>query len=309
MRRKAIILVGAIFLGLAPLQAQSGRADTAARTAATSTRIDQATAVQTTGESGLSFEAETDLGEQQPVGVASGGIGAYVLANAGFMYTSNPSLSNNGGEGDIYFSQKVGGGLRPNVFGNLYLDAHISQEFFEYAHFSSLNFSRFNVGGGLDYVIEALGGLTASVRYEYERYLDGRNFHEFYVNNAITGGLYKEFLVNDVFSIQTGGQVAISVAAEPSYARRNDYNLWLGSRWRILEPLELQVYYIVSFYQYVNDDRLDFTQNVGGSLIYSFTDWARVSASANFGANNSTDSYFDYTVVSLGGNLGLEFRF
>ena len=39
--------------------------------------------------------------------------------------------------------------------------------------FSSLNFNYFNAGGGLDYVFENLGQLTASIRYEYQRYLDG----------------------------------------------------------------------------------------------------------------------------------------
>ena len=73
----------------------------------------------------------------------------------------------------MYFVGGGGAGIRPNLIGGLYLDGHVSEQVFQYAQFSSLNFSYFNAGGGLDYVFENLGQLTASVRYEYQRFLDG----------------------------------------------------------------------------------------------------------------------------------------
>ena len=268
-----------------------------------------ATATSGAATSGLAEEAEYDLGEQLPVGASGGGFGLYALADTGLYYTSNPSLANGGGRGDMYFFARGGAGARPHIVEGLYLDAHFSQEVFQYAHFSSLNFTRMGAGGGLDYVFDQWGGLTASVRYEYERYLNGGNLKEFYVNNAIQFGLSKEFILNDVHAIQAGWQSAISVAAEPSYARRNEHDFWLGWRWRLADPLELQTYYILSLYYYPGENRTDVTNNVGSALHYSFTPWARLTGSASFGANNSTDSYFDYTVVNLGGALSLDFRF
>jgi hypothetical protein len=96
----------------------------------------------------------------------------YVIGNAGLNYTSNPALSRNGGRGDIYFVGGGGAGVRPNLIEGLYLDGHVSDQVFQYAQFSSLNFNYFNAGGGLDYVIQSLGQLTASVRFEYQRFLD-----------------------------------------------------------------------------------------------------------------------------------------
>lgn len=291
--------------------AQSNRADTAARTAATLSRAQAAqTTATTTDISTYHAEAESDLGEQWAVSAKSGGLGAYLIGDTGLVYTSNPTLSSGGGTGDMYYYARGGAGIHPNLIGGLYLDGHVQQEIFQYATFSSLNFLRFNAGGGLDYVFEELGQLTVWVRYEYDRYLDGDSLDEFFVNNSLVSGVGKEFLINDTMALQTGAQAGISLTAEPSIARRNSYDFWLGWRWRILEPLELQTYYVLSLFYYPNDgSRVDVTQNVGGSLNYYFNRWARLTASASFGANNSTDSYFNYTVVNAGGSLGLDFRF
>lgn len=309
--RKISCLLGASLLAVSGVHAQSNRADTAARTAASLSRVQAAqSTATTTAVANYQTEAESDLGEQMPVSAKSGGLGAYLIGDTGLIYTSNPTLSSGGGKGDMYYYARGGAGIHPNLIGGLYLDGHVQQEIFQYATFSSLNFNHFNAGGGLDYVFEELGQLTVWVRYEYDRYLDGDSLDEIFVNNSLVTGLGKEFLLNDTMAIQAGWQAAISLTAEPEIARRNSYDFWLGWRWRILEPLELQTYYVLSLFYYPNDDsRVDVTQNVGGSLHYHFTKWAKLTASASFGANNSTDSYFNYTVVNAGGSLGLDIRF
>ena len=130
--------------------------------------------------------------------------GAYLIGTTGLFYTSNPSLSNDAGRGDLYFVGGGGAGLRPNVVGGLYLDGHVSDQVFQYAQFSSLNFNYFNAGGGLDYVFEGLGQLTASVRYELQRYIDSGSLDEFYVNNALTDGTLQAVSNQSGMWIQTG---------------------------------------------------------------------------------------------------------
>ena len=288
--------------GFHTAQGQDTRADAAARTAAALGRTQAAT------ETYL-IQAEADLGVQEPIRAKPSRLGAYLIGNASLYYTSNPSLSNDGGRGDMYFVGGGGAGIRPNLIGGLYLDGHVSEQVFQYAQFSSLNFSYFNAGGGLDYVFENLGQLTASVRYEYQRFLDGGTFDEFYVNNALTVALFKQFQLNDAMTIQTGWLGSLALDAQPSSARRHEYDFWLGWRWRILTPLELQTYYILSLFHYPQDSRLDVTHNVGIALNLSLTRWARLTASTGFGANSSTDSFFDYTVVTAGGTFALDFRF
>lgn len=287
--------------------AQGSRADTASRTSSAfaATRAAQTAEMPVAADDQVEF----DLGEQIPVSAESGGIGAYLIGEASLNYTSNAFLTNGGNQGDMFFVGSGGVGFHPHIVEGLYLDAYVYEQVFQYARYSSLNFSRFNAGGGFDYVFEGLGQLTAYVRYDYERFLDGGSLSEFFVNNAITTGLAKEFSLNDSMTIQTGAQAAISVAAEPIEARRNEYDLWVGWRWRILDPLELQTYYMVSLFDYTSDDRLDVTQNVGATLNLAITRWARLSASAGFVANSSTEDVFDYTAVNLGGTIGLDIRF
>lgn len=287
--------------------AQASRADTAART---TSAFDTTRAAQTMEMPvAANNQVEFDLGEQIPVSAKSGGLGAYLIGETSLNYTSNAFLSNGGNQGDMYFVASGGAGIHPHIVEGLYLDAYVYEQVFQYARFSSLNFSRFNAGGGFDYVFEGLGQLTAYVRYNYERFLDGGSLSEFYVNHGITTGLAKEFSLNDSMAIQTGAQAIISVAAEPIEAQRNEYDLWLGWRWRLLDPLELQTYYMVSLFHYPTGDRLDVTQNVGATLTLALTRWARLSANAGFVANNSTENLFDYTGVNLGGTLGLDIRF
>ena len=299
--RLKILCLASLACGFHAAHGQDTRADTAARTTASLQRTQAATEVVA--------QADADLGTLEPIRARPSPLGAYLIGNASLYYTSNPSLSSEGGRGDMYFVGGGGVGTRPNVAGGLYLDGHVSDQVFQYAQFSSLNFNYFNAGGGLDYVFENLGQLTASVRFEYQRYLDSETLDEFYVNNAVTVGLYKAFQLNDAMTVQAGWLGSFAVAAHPSSARRHEYDFWLGWRWRIITPLELQTYYILSLFQYPQAERFDVTHNVGATLNLSLTRWARLSAGTNFGANNSTESFFDYTVVNVGGTFGLDFRF
>jgi hypothetical protein len=300
-----LLCIALLACGLSTARGQDSRANVASRTAAT---LERTQAVTEISDMALA-QAEADLGAQLPVRPKLNRLAPYVISNAGLNYTSNPSLSRNGGRGDVYFVGGGGAGIRPNLIGGLWLDGHVSQQVYQYAQFSSLNFNYFNAGGGLDYVFQGLGQITASVRYEYQRFLDGQNLDEFYVNNALTVALYKEFKLNEPMAIQMGWVGSFSLSAQPTSARRNEFDFWLGWRWRILSPLELQTYYILSLFHYPQNSRLDVTSNVGAALNLSLTRWARLTATTGFGANNSTQSVFDYTVVNVGGTVALEFRF
>jgi hypothetical protein len=51
------------------------------------------------------------------------------------------------------------------------------------------------------------------------------------------------------------------------------------------------------------------TNTVGAALGLDLTSWARLIASTSFSANNSTNSFFEYTVVNVGGAISLDVRF
>jgi hypothetical protein len=252
---RTIILIAALVYSVRVSQAQETGRQTRADTASRTTSVLQRTQAATRAPDRYVLQAEADFGELVPVKTTAFGLNPYLIGSAGLNYTSNPSLSNNGGRGDLYFVGGGGAGIRPNLIGGLHLDGHVSDLVYQYAHFSSLNFNYFNAGGGFDYVFENLGDLTASIRYEYERYLDGDSLDEFYVNHALTFSLYKEFPLNEKFSFQAGALAAISLTAEPGSARFHEFDFWVGSRWRLLKALELQTFYILSLYYYPRDPR------------------------------------------------------
>ena len=288
-------------------QTATARADASARTVSSLERT-QTAPTEISADMSLAQAAEAELGKQELVRPKPLWLAPYVIGSAGLNYTSNPALARNGGRGDVYFVEGGGAGIRPNLIGGLYLDGHVSDQAFQYAQFSSLNFNYFNVGGGLDYVVQSWG-VTASVRFEYQRFLDGEALDEFYVNHALTVALYKQFKLSDSMTIQAGWLSSFVLNAQPSSAGRNEYNFWLGWRWKIAAPLELQAYYLLSLSHYPQDSRLDATQNVGGALTLSLARWARLSMNTGFAANNSSDASFNYTVVNVGGALALDFRF
>ena len=156
---RKLLLLAVLMHGFEVVQAQSTRADAAARTTAASraaAALDRAQAAPEVADTFI-VQAEADLGTQELIRERPRQFGAYLIGTAGLFYTSNPSLSNDAGRGDLYFVGGGGAGLRPNVVGGLYLDGHVSDQVFQYAQFSSLNFNYFNAGGGLDYVFEGLG--------------------------------------------------------------------------------------------------------------------------------------------------------
>jgi hypothetical protein len=173
------------------------------------------------------LQAEADFGELIPARTTAFGLNPYLIGIAGLNYTSNPSLSNNRGRGDLYFVGGGGAGIYPKLVGGLYLDGHVSDLVYQYAHFSSLNFNYFNAGGGLDYVFENLGDLTASIRFEYERYLDGGSLREFFVNNSLTFSLYKDFPLTRNFAFRRAGRRQFR--SLPSQPKRAFMNLTFGS--------------------------------------------------------------------------------
>jgi hypothetical protein len=63
------------------------------------------------------------------------------------------------------------------------------------------------------------------------------------------------------------------------------------------------------FYYPQGDTRTDVTNTVGAALNLDLTGWARLIASTSFSANNSTNSFLEYTVMNVGGAIGLDVRF
>jgi hypothetical protein len=302
------MVVAGVCAGFHGLDAQSNvqRSDAATRTAQNVDRAQAAANVSLpTAE-----QADQDLGEQQVTSGDDAKFGFYALGETGLFYTSNATLTSGGGSGDMYFFARAEGGLRPHVGGGLYLHAWVAQDVFEYARFSALDFLKFSAGGGFDYVIPGTNGLMATVKYKYERFLDNDSFDEFFVNNSLEAGLAKEFSLSDVQAIQLGWRSLFSVLAEPSNVRRNEHAFWVGWRWRIVEPLELQIYNFLSLNNYPGlGARFDVSNYSGASLSLAVTRWARLAATGGFGVNSSTQSIYNYTAANVGATLTLNITF
>ena len=104
VRLSRILWLACLFCSLQSLKAQDTRADTAARTVAAAERAQAATEVVA--------QAEADLGRLEPLR-ARPMIGVYLIGNAGLFYTSNPSLSRDGGRGDLYLLAEAASAFAP----------------------------------------------------------------------------------------------------------------------------------------------------------------------------------------------------
>jgi hypothetical protein len=252
-------------------------------------------------------EVDLDLGRQTVI--AAGGLGLYGGAESGLYYTSNPSLNSGGGRGDMYFYARGTAGIYRNLTSQLAVDASVSEDVFQYATFSSLNFSRFQVRTGLDYYFPSIE-LLVSARYTFQRYFDGGSLDAFYTTNTLDFGLSREVTIGDRHAVEVRAGTSLAVDAQPAIARRNRYDVGVGWRWRLVDSVELQSYYLLSMYQFPNEsNRFDVTNSLGSRLIVSLTRWAFLTVSADYAVNASTQSVFNYSVATLGGSALVDLRF
>ena len=143
LKKSIIALACSLFLlsqtGIAQ-NAAVQRSDAAVRTAQGVDRSQAAGAATSAGAGTSSAQVEADLGEQQDLTTGASSLGVYGLGETGLFYTSNAQLTPDASGGDMYFFARAIGGLRPDLGNGLFLDGYVSQEVFEYARFSALDF-------------------------------------------------------------------------------------------------------------------------------------------------------------------------
>ncbi len=264
----------------------------------------------TLGDVAPSSPGDMDLGEQLILSRIPRYQMFTVFADTSLYWTSNAALLDNANaRSDMMWVSQLGFSVQPKLTENIFLEATVRQQVFQYNRYDFLNFNSFDAGGGLTGLFDVLGGLGTFLRFNYNRLVDPSDYTEISVENTLQAGINKPIPINRAQYAYAGANASWSLWTTPWVTRRHSYNLFAGYGARLARSLDAQVYYRLSLYDYTTMDRLDVAQTVGLGLTFNFSRWFSLNASTSAVWSRSTMEVFNYNVVNAGGGLSASVRF
>lgn len=253
--------------------------------------------------------SDADIGEQVLLQPADSYEAFSAWTNWNYYWTSNAELLDDAQGADGFLTGTVGASFLPYFGANLFGEFSAEQSLFRYAKNTSLDFNSLSLTAGLIYVIRELGDLTVFGNYNYDLLTASDLESEIFHSHTLTAGVRKVFNLSRAHLLYTSVYADFVLAGQPAYALRNDY-VWLsGYQVNLTRALRFDLYYQLSAQAYVDVDRADLNQLVGGGLSLAVTRWLSVQALTSLGINSSTDEYYSYFAANLGGGIGILVNF
>ena len=229
------------------------------------------------------------------------------FADAAGFYTNNVGLVHTGAQGDSYIFMDIGFTYDKRLTDELSVESTIRQGFFQYSHFSTLDFQDFNLGGGLTYQAKKLWDLAFFGRYNFERFTNGDLSRDFFRNNTLTFGLQKTFMFNQ-YNYAYAGYSSVFGWAVPNYSQRDEHGIFVGIHYNFNRKLYAELYDRAAVFNY-SIGRTDFNNTMVATVGYVFNDYARLTASFSYVNDRSNHSVYDYDALTTGGGVALQLRF
>ncbi len=230
------------------------------------------------------------------------------LAPAVF-WTDNAALTETDEDEDVYFSGYLGGAYTPRLRPDLYLNLNASHRIYRYDDRSDLDFDTTEAGAGITKVFPDLGNLSLYGRYNYERFVEPREWTELFAEHSFVLGLFKSFDLARSHLAYVRIRTQLSLATNPDILRSHEYSSTLGYRYTIADPLNFELFYRARLSDYRRLDGNDLNHQVGANLSYAFNQSVSLIASSSIAVNDSGRLRGDYTSSQLGGLLSLQFKF
>ena len=260
---------------------------------------DGATESGTVGyETAPSSPGDADLGQQVLLRRQERAMPFSAFANVSGFYTNNAALTNAAQVEDYFFVGEVGVSYQPRITQELVAEITVRQGVFRYAKYDVLDFESLNVGAGLTYAPQWLGGVALSARYNFNRLTDGDKHDEFFKNQTLTLAALRSFELSKAHYLFAGAS-AVFGWSDPVAPQRDEYGVFAGYHLNLTRSLSTDLYYRVAYYDYL-EGRADWNQTVALSVKWDVTKWFNVSASVSGGFNNSNQDVFDYDVFNGG---------
>jgi hypothetical protein len=223
-------------------------------------------------------------------------------------YTSNVALVRNGEQSDAVFSPGMGVTYQPRITKTLYAEFSLQQQFFEYARFDELDFASFDAIAGLAYYLPQFHNLSLRARYDFNRLTDN-NFDQFFTNHQLVIAAEMPFQFSRAHYLLVGGNVNISMDADPVNSQRNDYETFVAYALSLSRSFSVDAAARIAVHDYRLGDRVDLNELLSFSANYRIADWLAISAISSFAWSQSNHSVFDYSVANVGGALTVTVRF
>ena len=299
-----------LVFGALPLPAQTSQVDRAQLFRANAPLGPVVPGVPSGEELGYATHSENDadLGAQRILKKVEEYKAWTVQIGLPIYYTSNVALVRSGEKDDVVFAPGLAVTYQPRITKTLFGEFSLQQQFFEYGEFEEFNFTSFDAIAGLVYYLPQFHNLSLRARYDFNRLTDD-SFNEFFTNHELVFAAELPFQFSRAHHLLLGGNVNISLEADPQQAQRNDYETFLGYAVSFSRSFSVDATARLAVRDYRLGDRVDLSEMLSVSANYRIADWLAVSAISSFAWNQSNHSVFDYKVANVGGAIAVTMRF
>lgn len=272
-------------------------------------RLSEASPTRSTLATAEPSPGDIDLGEQVLLTAPERYRSLSLYGGATQFFTSDASLVADDIGADWFTMMQAGVSWTPHLGGGLYAEAVAQQDLFRYAQYSQLSFNSTTLSSGLIYVVRSLGDLSLSARYGWNLLTNASASDRIFDEQVIRLGLQKPWTLAAGHTVWVGTNAAINLAGSPGYALRDQFSGSLIYEGALTSRVSLTGMYQVGYYPFREGGRADWNQFVSGGVTTKIVDWFSVSVLVSGVFNHSNESYYNYSVLNVGGGLNATFRF
>jgi len=282
-----------------------------------SSRVERMDVMNRISDSALSTQAafatpspgDEDLGEQLLLTDTRGYRSLTLYGSATEYYTTNASLVDDHLGSDWFTLLQAGLLWVPHLGGNFYGELSARQDLFRYARHSELSFNSTNLGAGLTYVFRQLGDLSLAGRYGFNLLTDASSSSQIYREQFLKFSLQKPFVLSRAHFLFTGISAQLVLEGTPDFALRDQFLWFAGYQANLTRSLSLNTYFQLGYMPFREGGRSDWNQILSGAITWNAWRWFSVSALVSASFNSSNESFYNYSVLNLGGGINGSIQF
>lgn len=230
-------------------------------------------------------------------------------ANTSAFWTDNAANLSTGEDEDVFWATQLSLGAQPRLGERLYLDAFISQQIYRYDEFDLLDYEYLQASLGVIYLEPRLWDSILFAQGQFGRTTTD-NFSDDVLNSfSILAGIQKTILFDRRNSLYLNLMGDWDVDADVDNLEHSEYIADLSYRFKIMRDLIVTASYRFTWFDYHNVDRSDALNIMGLYLNWTPRKGLNIYAGGTFNLNESDVDAFDYNSTSLGGGIGVQFRF
>lgn len=231
-----------------------------------------------------------------------------VVGDVSGFVANNVGLSRRNPSADSFLVGNFGMEYRRPFARRFQVDVGFQAAMFRYNEFGQLNFNSMDVGAGLTYHSDKLGGVDVIARYNFNALQGASSGETFFQNHTITAAVEKIFQFSKAHYAVLGasGRVAFT---DPRSNERHEVGTYAGYHIEVIPRLDVDLTYRYGYYMYTAGGRRDHNHTVSLGARYGFTEHFSASASSFYVWDRSNQDAFSYNAGTLGGGLMFLLRF